>query len=131
MSVDFNLEELKRIILNLSETRAQLESKACAYANSVKTTKVGQTIKKRPTMYVRVCAWLDDLKSDSSEEDNGNDKQSDVEEISAPRRRARRIKLNWDPDKDKGGGNSESGAEGTPVPIITRFSGNSRRMLMK
>jgi len=131
LSVDFNVEELKRSILNQSEATAQLETKLRARINSVKTTiKTRQTMKKRPLKYIRVCAWLNSLKIDWSEVDYGNDRQSDVEEKSVPHRRARRIKLNWNPDEGKGG-DRESGAEETHGPIITTFSSKSRRLLMK
>lgn len=131
MSVDFNVEALQRSMLNLSEARAQLETKVLVYANPVKTViKSRQTLMKRPSKYIRVCAWLDDRKSDWSEVDYGNDRQSDVEEKPVPQRRARRIRLNWDPDEDKGE-DRESGAEGTHGPIITTFSSKSRRLLMK
>jgi hypothetical protein len=107
------VEDLKRSILNLSEARAHLEKKVRVYANPVKTIiKSRQALKKRPLKYIRVCAWLNSQKIHWSEVDNGNDRQSDVEEISVPQRRARRIKLNWDPDEGKGG-DRESGAEGT------------------
>jgi hypothetical protein len=84
---------------------------------------------KRPSRFIRVCAWLDDRKFICSEED-GEDGQSDVEIKSVPQRRARRIKLNWDPEEDKGE-NRENDTEGNHGPIITTYSGNSRRLLMK
>ncbi len=131
MSVDFNVEALKRSILNLSEARAQLETKVLVYANPVKNIiKTRQTLKKRPSKYIRVCAWLSNRAHDWSEVDYGNDGQSDVEEISVPQRRARRIKLNWDPDGDKGDDRGND-TEGTHGPIITTFSSKSRRLLMK
>lgn len=88
-----------------------------------------QTMKKRPLKFIRVCAWLD-YDTDWSEVDKENDRQSDIEKKSVPRRRARRIKLNWNPDGDEGeeGGNDAEGAYG---PIITTFSSNGRRLFMK
>ena len=131
MSVDFNVEALKRSILTQTEATAQLETKLRARINSVKTTiKTRQALKKRPLKYIRVCAWLNNRAYDWSEIDYGNDRQSDVEEKSVPQRRARRIKLNWDPDGDKGEDRGND-AEGTHGPIITTFSSKSRRMLMK
>lgn len=131
MSVDFNVEDLKRSILNQPEATAQLETKVLVYANPVKTIKKSrQTLMKRPSKFIRVCAWLSNRAHDWSEVDNENDRQSDVEEKPVPQRRARRIRLNWDPDEDKGG-DGESGAEGTHGPIITTFSSKSRRLLMK
>ena len=53
MSVDFNVEDLKRSILNLSEARAQLETKVLVYANPVKTIKKSrQTLMKRPSKFI-------------------------------------------------------------------------------
>ena len=131
MSVDFNVEELKRSMLNLSEARAQLETKVFVYANPVKTIiESRQTLNKRPSKYIRVCAWLDDQKTDFSEVEVENDRQSNVEEKPVPRRRARRIKMNWGPDGDKGE-YREHDAEGTHGPIITTFSSKSRRLYMK
>ena len=131
MSVDFNVEELKRSTLNLSEARTQHEKKVLVYANPVKTIKkTRQTLMKRPSKYIRVCAWLNNRTHDWSEVEYRNDRQSDVEEKPVPLRRARRIQLNWDPDEDKGE-EIESGAKGAHGPIITTFSSKSRRLLMK
>jgi hypothetical protein len=131
LSLDFDVEELKRSTLNLSEARAQLETKVLVYANPVKTIiKSRQTRMKRPSKYIRVCAWLDDRKTDFSEVEVENDRQSNVEEKPVPRRRARRIRLNWDPDGDKRG-NRGSDAEVAHGPIITTFSSKSRRLHMK
>jgi len=125
------VEALQRSILTQTEATAQLETKLRARINSVKTTiKTRQALKKRPLKYIRVCAWLNSQKIHWSEVDNVNDRQSDVEEISVPQRRARRIKLNWDPDEGKGGDN-ENDVDRTHGPIITTFSSKSRRLLMK
>ena len=61
--------------------------------------QIRQTMKKSPSKFIRMCAWLDHDTDWSVDEEN--DRQSE-EKKSVPRRRARRIKLNWDPDGDKG-----------------------------
>jgi hypothetical protein len=115
LSIDFNVEELKRSMLNLSEARTQLETKVCVYPNPVKTIiKTRRTMKKGPSKFIRVCAWLDHDTDWSVDEEN--DRQSE-EKKSVPRRRARRIKMNWGPDEDKG----EDNAGGSHGPIITTF----------
>jgi hypothetical protein len=115
------VEELKRSMLNLSETKTQLETKVCVYANPIKTIiKTRRTMKKSPLKFIRMCAWLDHDTDWSVDEED--DRQSDIEKKPVPRRRARRIKLNWGPDGDKG----ENDAEGAHGPIITTFSGNGR-----
>jgi len=83
-----------------------------------------QTMKKRPSKFIRVCAWLGSHRIAWGEVDKENDRQSE-EKKSVPRRRARRIKLNWDPDGDKEE-EGENDAEGAHGPIITTFSGNGR-----
>ena len=111
-------------MLNLSEARTQLETKVCVYANPVKTIiKTRRTMKKSPLKFIRMCAWLDHDTDWSVDEEN--DRQSE-EKKSVPRRRARRIKLNWDPDGDKGE-DRENDAEEAHGPIIT----NGRRLFMK
>ena len=131
MSVDFNMEELNRSILNQLEAKPQHETKLRVYANSVKVIiKSKQMLMKRPSRFIRVCAWLDDRKLDCSEVEDGGEGQSDVKIKSVPQRRARRIKLNWAPEEDKGE-DIENGTEGNHGPILTTYSGNSRRLLMK
>ena len=113
-------------MFNLSEARAQLETKVRVYADPVKTImKTRRTMKKSPPKCIRVCAWLDHDTDWSVDEEN--DRQSDVEEKPVPRRRARRIKMNWGPDEDKG----EDNAGRSHGPIITTFSSKGRRLHMK
>ena len=127
MSVDFNVEELKRSIFNQPEVGVILETKLRAREISVKDIiKTRLTVMKRPESFIRVRAWLDHRTYDCSEEDNWNDRQSDVVKESVPRRRARRIRLNWSTDEDNG-----NKAEGTHGPVITTFSSKGRRLLMK
>jgi len=79
LSVDFNVEELKRSMLNQSEAGVQLETKVRVYANPVKAIiKSRQTLMKRPSRFIRVCAWLDSYIIDWSEVGCGDDGQSDV-----------------------------------------------------
>ncbi len=131
MSVDFNVEELKMSMLNQPEFGVKLETKLRAREISVKDIiKTRLTLMKRPERFIRVRAWLDHRTYDCSEEDNGNDGQSDVVKESVPRRRARRIKLNWGTDENKGEDNGNN-AQGTHGPIITTFSSKGRRLLMK
>ena len=131
MSVDFNVEELKRSILNQPEVGIKLETKLRAREISVKDIiKTRLAMKRRPSKFIRVCAWLDDRTSDCSEEDYWNDGQSDVVKESVPRRRARRIRMNWGTDEDNGEDNGNK-AEGTHGPVITTFSSKGRRLLMK
>ena len=127
MSVDFNVEELKRGMLIQPEVGVKLETKLRAREISVKDIiKTRLTVMKRPESFIRVRAWLDHRTYDCSEEDNGNVGQSDVVKESVPRRRARRIRLNWSTDEDNG-----NKAEGTHGPVITTFSSKGRRLLMK
>ena len=127
MSVDFNVEELKRGMLIQPEVGVKLETKLRAREISVKDIiKTRLTVMKRPERFIRVRAWLDHRTYDCSEEDNGNVGQSDVVKESVPRRRARRIRLNWSTDEDNG-----NKAEGTHGPVITTFSSKGRRLLMK
>ena len=129
MNGDFIVEELKRSILNLSEARAQLETKALVYANPVKNIfKTRRTVKKRPSKLIRILVWSDI--TDWSKEDEEDDRHYDTEHKSVPRRRARRIKLNWDPTEDTGE-DRKNDAERAHGPIITTFSSKSRRLLMK
>ena len=126
MSLDFNVEELKSIF-NQPEVGVKLDTKLRARAMSVKDIiKTGLAMKRRPSKFIRVCAWLDGRASDCSEEDDWNDGQSDVVKESVPRRRARRIRLNWSTDEDNG-----NKAEGTHGTVITTFSSKGRRLLMK
>lgn len=119
--IDFNVEELKRGIFNLSEARPQLETKVLVRANPVITMiKTRRTMKKRPSKFIRLCAWLDHDTDWSVDEEN--DRHSDIEEKLVPRRRARRIKMNWGPDENDG--------EGTNSPV-TLFPRKGRRLHMK
>ena len=119
--IDFNVEELKRGIFNLSEARPQLETKVLVRANPVITMiKTRRTMKKRPSKFIRLCAWLDHDTDWSVDKENG--RQSDIEEKPVPRRRARRIKMNWGPDENDG--------EGTNSPV-TLFPRKVRRLHMK
>ena len=78
MSIDFNVLELKRSMFNLSEARAQPETKVHVRANPVITMiKTRRTMKKSPPKFIRVCAWLDHNTNWSVDEEN--DRQSDVE----------------------------------------------------
>ena len=113
MNGDFIVEELKRSILNLSEARAQLETKVLVYTNPIKNIlKTRQTMKKRSSKLIRILAWSDI--TDWSKEDEKDDRHLDTEKKSVPRRRARRIKLNWGPDEDTGEDrkNDSEGAHG-------------------
>jgi len=131
LSVNFNVEELKRSIFNQPEVGVKLDTKLRAREISVKDIiKTRLTLVKRPERFIRVRAWLDHRTYDCSEEDNGNAGQSDVVKESVPRRRARRIRLNWSTDEDKGEDNGNK-AEGTHGPVITTFSSKGRRLLMK
>jgi hypothetical protein len=84
-----------------------------------------QTLKRRPSKFIRMCAWLNG-DTDWSEVDKENDRQSDIEKKPVPRRRARRIKMNWGPDEEKGEDNA-----GSHGPIITTLSSKGRRLHMK
>jgi len=118
--IDFNVEELKRGIFNLSEARPQLETKVNVRANPVKIIKTRQTVNKRPSKFIRIRTLRD--KTDWGKEDEENDRHSDIEEKLVPRRRARRIKMNWGPDENDG--------EGTNSPV-TLFPRKVRRLHMK
>ena len=118
--IDFNVEELKRGIFNLSEARPQLETKVNVRANPVKIIKTRQTVNKKPSKFIRIRTLRD--KTDWGKEDEENDRHSDIEEKLVPRRRARRIKMNWGPDENDG--------EGTNSPV-TLFPRKVRRLHMK
>ncbi len=118
--IDFNVEELKRGIFNLSEARPQLETKVNVRANPVKIIKTRQTVNKKPSKFIRIRTLRD--KTDWGKEDEKNDRHSDIEEKLVPRRRARRIKMNWGPDENDG--------EGTNSPV-TLFPRKVRRLHMK
>ena len=78
------------------------------------TTIKSRQILKRSSKFIRMRAWND--KTDWSKGDEEDDRQSDIEKKSVPRRRARRIKLNWGPDGDKGE-EGENDAEGAAILI--------------
>lgn len=131
MSIDFNVDGLKRSILNLSQVRTQLETEVRAYSNPVKTLmKSRQSRMKRPSKYIRMSMWLDDRETDYVEEDNRIDRQSSEDNPPQQYRRARRIKLNWDPDEARGEEN-EKYSEKVVGPVITTFSSKSRRALRR
>ncbi len=119
--IDFNVEELRRGIFNLPEARPQLETKVLVRANPVITMiKTRRTMNKRPSKFIRIRTLRD--KTDWGKEDEENDRHSDIEEKLVPRRRARRIKMNWGPDENDG--------EGTNSPV-TLFPRKVRRLHMK
>ena len=85
-------------------------------------------MKKRSSKFIRIYTWRD--KTDWGKEDEENYRQSGIEKKPVPRRRTRRIKLNWDPDEDKGEDRADyaGGAHGL---IITTLSNKVRRLHMK
>jgi len=94
------------------------------------TTIKSRQMLKRPAKFIRVCAWLGSHRIAWDKVDKENGRQSDIERKSVPRRKARRLKFNWDPDEDKGEDNGNE-AERSHGPIITTFSSKSRRLFTK